>query len=180
MKNKYFISVLIVLFIVSIGISVYLFIDRTIKAESQKNFVNRMMKEFEKERELIDSIKKKLEIKEHNLKVYEEELNKKFEDYKKKMEDLKKKEDEFQKKVEAKMVNRQMIETYESIDPEQAAILMKNLYLKDKNIATLLMRKLSGKKAGKILEALIQLDPKVSTELAKYTIDYYKPKNKSN
>ncbi len=176
MKNKYFLSVILILFVVSVAISVYLFIDRTIIAESQKDFVNRMMKEFEKERKVIDLIKKKLEVKEQNLKVYEEELNKKFEDYKKKMAALKKKEDEFNKKVESKMIDRQMIETYESIDPEQAAILMRNLYLKDKNIATLLIRKLSGKKAGKILEALIQLDPKVSTELAKYSIDLYKSK----
>jgi len=37
------------------------------------------------------------------------------------------------------------------------------------------MRKISGKKAGKILEAMIPLDSEISTQLAKEALDYYKP-----
>ena len=78
-------------------------------------------------------------------------------------------------RVQDRIVNRQTIETYENIDPEQAAVLMKNLYAKDSELAVIIMRKISGKKAGKILEAMIPLDSEISTQLAKEALDYYKP-----
>jgi flagellar motility protein MotE (MotC chaperone) len=73
------------------------------------------------------------------------------------------------------MVDRQTIETYENIDPEQAAVLIKNLYLTDSKLATLIMRKIAGKKAGKILEAMIPIDKETSTRLAEETLNFYRP-----
>jgi hypothetical protein len=54
-------------------------------------------------------------------------------------------------------------------------VLMLNLFKKDQKQAALLLRKMTGKKSGKILEAMIQLDPEISTLLAKEPIDFYNP-----
>jgi flagellar motility protein MotE (MotC chaperone) len=89
---------------------------------------------------------------------------------------LEENEADFNSRVEMRMVDRQTIETYENIDPEQAAILLQNLYHKDNTLATLVMRKISGKKAGRILEAMIPIDKEVSTKIAKEALDYYRPK----
>jgi len=133
-----------------------------------------ILSELNKEQEILEKEKKRLEDYERSLKLFEQELDQKYNDFLLKEKNLKTREDAFNKKIEDRLVDRQTIETYENIDPEQAAILMKNLYEKDKSLATLIMRKISGKKAGKILEAMIPIDKETSTLLAKETLDFYK------
>lgn len=145
------------------------------QSQSDKQVSRKMLEELRKEQRLIEAERNRLRQYEQNLINFSAELDKKSNDLLKKEKDLKEKEEAFNKKLEARTVDRQMIETYESIEPEQAAILIKNLYVKDPELTALLMRKIAGKKAGKILEALIPLDKEVSTQLAKQTLDFYKP-----
>jgi flagellar motility protein MotE (MotC chaperone) len=164
--------------VISIFITIYLFRDNNIKAEAKKiskSTINRMVKELQKEQDRLEKEKQKLEQERRNLRDYETELNKKHDEYLQKSKELAKKEEDFNAKVEMRMVDRQTIETYESIDSEQAAILIKNLYQKDHTLATLIMRKISGKKAGKILEAMVPIDKEISTKIAEETLKYYRP-----
>jgi len=146
------------------------------QARSQQELSRKMMDELRKEQKLLTEERARLQQYEQNLKNFAAELDKRHNEFLLQEKNLKADEEAFNKKLESKTVDRQTIETYESIDPEQAAILMKNLYVKDRNLATLVMRKIAGKKAGKILEAMIPLDREVSTQLAKETLDFYKPK----
>jgi flagellar motility protein MotE (MotC chaperone) len=154
------------------------FNDQNVGAQTgtRKNVSRKLLTELQKEQKALDLEKKRLEEYEQNLKSFEAELEQRYDQYLKKIEELKKQQEEFQKKIEGKTVDRQVIETYENIDPEQAAILMSNLYKKDKKKATLVMRKIAGKKAGKILEAMIPLSAEISTQLAKEVLEFYKPK----
>jgi len=164
--------------VVLILVSAYLFIFNNgdkVKAQEDKNISQKMLQELQKEQEALQKERKRLEEYERNLKVFESELEQKYNDYLMKEKSLKEKEEAFNKKLEQKTVDRQVIETYENIDPEQAAILLRNLYNKDAQLTVLLMRKISGKKAGKILEAMIPIDKETSTQLAKETLNYYKP-----
>lgn len=145
------------------------------QSRSDQQVSRKMLEELRKEQRLIEAERNRLRQYEQNLINFSSELDKKSNELLKKEKDLKEKEEAFNKKLEARTVDRQMIETYESIEPEQAAILIKNLYVRDKDLTALLMRKIAGKKAGKILEALIPLDKEVSTQLAKQTLDFYKP-----
>ncbi|MCU0289852.1 MAG: hypothetical protein MUF15_26095, partial [Acidobacteria bacterium] len=78
--------------------------------------------------------------------------------------------------VDLRFMNRQTIETYENIDPEQAAILLKNLYIKDPSLVILIMKKISGRKAGRILDALLLTDRDLATKIAEETLNFYRPK----
>ncbi|MCP5051404.1 MAG: hypothetical protein GY940_29830 [bacterium] len=168
------------IFAVLVSLTVYLLTvsDTNVSAQSQadRNLQKKMLDELQKEQRLIEAERQRLNQYELNLKNFELELDKRNNEFLQKEKKLKEQQAEFDKKLEDKSVDRQTIETYESIDPEQAAILIKNLYIKDGPLATMLMRKIAGKKAGKILEAMIPLDREVSTQLAKKTLDYYKPK----
>lgn len=146
-----------------------------VKAQEEKNASVKVMQELQREQQLLEQERRRLEQYERNLKTFEAELDQKYNDFLLKEKKLKEREESFTKKLEEKTVDRQVIETYENIDPEQAAILLKNLYSKDSQLAVLLMRKISGKKAGKILEAMIPVDREISTQLAKETLNYYKP-----
>ena len=64
------------------------------------------------------------------------------------------------------------------LEPEQAAILIKNLHKENTSMAILVIRKISGKKAGKIIEALIPMDPVTATQLAKAALDQFNPETK--
>ena len=114
---------------------------------------------------------------ERNVKNFEAEVERRYNEYLQLKKKLEEQEKDFQKRLEAKTVDRQTIETYESIKPREAATLLKNLYQRDPNLTALLLRKMAGKKAGKILEALVKVDKETATRLAKESLDYYKPKD---
>ncbi len=168
------------IFVVIVSSAVYLLTFNNINVSAQtaasRNLQKKMIDELQKEQRLIEAERTRLRQYEQNLRNFESELDKRFNEFVQKEKKLKEDQAEFDTKLAAATVDRQTIETYESIDPEQAAILMKNLYLRDNALATMIMRKIGGKKAGKILEAMIPLDKEVSTQLAKKTLDYYKPK----
>ncbi|MCP5106258.1 MAG: hypothetical protein GY950_22925, partial [bacterium] len=150
-KKAILISVLVV--VVSLLVMVYLSSDNSVKAEvgkMDKAAVDKLLRELRDEQALVEKEKQRLAQLQQNLKSFEDELDKRNNEYLRKSKELAAKEEAFQTKLEGRMVDRQVIETYESIDPEQAAILMKNLYGKDQELATLVMRKIAGKKAGKI------------------------------
>lgn len=172
-------SVLVLSIVVCYLVYLSLLGDTELSAQSRsqqdQDVSRKILEELRKEQKLIEAERNRLRQYEQNLINFSAELDKKSNELLKKEKDLKEKEEAFQQKLEAQTVDRQMIETYESIDPEQAAILIKNLYVKDSELTALLMRKIAGKKAGKILEALIPLDKEVSTQLAKQTLDFYKP-----
>jgi flagellar motility protein MotE (MotC chaperone) len=160
----------------------FVFSDKNVRAQSDTNdSSSKIISELSSEQQVLEQQKRKLEDYERNLKAFETELDRKNNDYLLKLKDLqtqndalKAKEDTFNKKVDDKTVDRQTIEMYENIDPEQAAVLLKNLYDKDSQMTVLILRKIAGKKAGKILEAMIPLDKETSTKLAKESLDYYK------
>lgn len=181
MKKKIMIgfSIVLPLAVVLISVILYLFAFDSSRVKAQttagKKISRDMLKELKKEQQFLIEERKRLQEYERNLKAFEADLEQKYNEYLLKAKKLEEREKVFNEQVEDKMVNRQTIETYENIDPEQAAVLMKNLYAKDRELAVLIMRKIAGKKAGKILEALIPLDSEISTQLAKESLDYYKP-----
>lgn len=176
MKKKITFIVFLVFTIALSAVVVYLFSENSnVKAEAEKS--DKLLKELQREQALVQQERQVLEQKERSLKAFQDELDKQHNQYlinKKKLEDLEK---VFNEKVEAKMVDRQTIETYENIDAEQAAVLIKNLYLKDSSLATLIMRKIAGKKAGKILENMIPIDKAVATSIAEDTLTFYRPED---
>lgn len=145
------------------------------QSQPEASVSRQMIEELRKEQKLVEAEKQRLQQLEQNLKNFESELDRRSSEFVLKEKALTQREEDFNKKVADKTVDRQTLETYENIDPEQAAQLIRNLYIKDPPLATLLMRKMAGKKAGKILEALIPLDKEVATQLAKQTLDYFKP-----
>lgn len=179
-KNfRYLMYLLIPVLIAAFAIIYIVFINgKNVKAQSEDKDSNspKILAEFNSEQQLLEQEKRRLEDYERNLKSYEAELDRKLNDYLNKVKDQQTREDEFNKKVEALKADRQIIETYENIDPEQAAVLIKRLYEKDSTLATLIMRKITSKKAGKILEALIPMDKETSAQLAKDVMEYYKTK----
>ncbi len=185
MKKNKTIILFFVLVLIAVPVAFHFFSQGNVKsaeaqqAQSHRATTEQVVKELQRERALMEEERQKLEQTRLNLKNFEAELNRRYNDIIKKEKGLEDKEKIFNDKVEGKMVDRQVLETYETIDPEQSAILMKNLYFKDKELATLVMKKISGKKAGKILEALIPLDAEVATKIAQDTLNYYRPDKKN-
>lgn len=178
MKKKN-ILILTVVLVVSLLVVVYLFSVNNVKAEAEKldkSTIDKLLKELRREQALVEQEKQKLEQMRQNLESFKTELDKRYTKYLQDKKQLKENEADFNSRLELRMVDRQTIETYENIDPEQAAILLQNLYQKDNTLATLIMRKISGKRAGKILEAMIPIDKETSTKIAKEALDYYRPK----
>jgi len=182
MKKKIMIglSIALPLLVVLAFIILYLYVFDSgskvkAQAEAEEKISREMLKELQNEQRFLAEERKRLEEYERNLKIFEADLEQKYNEYLVKAKKLAERERVFNEQVQDKIVNRQTIETYENIDPEQAAVLMKNLYVKDPELAVIIMRKISGKKAGKILEAMIPLDSEISTQLAKKALDYYKP-----
>jgi flagellar motility protein MotE (MotC chaperone) len=182
MKKKIMIgfSIVLPLLVVLVAIIFYLYVfDSSSKvkaqAETEKKISQDMLTELQKEQQFLAEERRRLQEYEQNLKIFEADLEQRYNEYLLKAKKLEERERAFNEQVRDRMVNRQTIETYENIDPEQAAILMKNLYLKDRELAVIIMRKISVKKAGKILEAMIPLDSELSTQLAKESLEYYKP-----
>ena len=177
-KKKYF--GLLWLFLLSMGggAILYLFVLSSgshVKAQESETISQKMLQELQREQLILEQKRKQLEEYERNLKIFEAELEQRYNDYLLKDKELKAKEESFARKLEVKIVNRQTVEMYENIDPEQAAVLLKNLYSKDSKLAVLIMRKISGRKAGKILEAMLLIDKEISTQLAKDSLEFYKP-----
>ncbi|NIM17719.1 MAG: hypothetical protein GTO45_37605 [Candidatus Aminicenantes bacterium] len=164
--------------VTAVAVCVYwfMFSESSVNAQAGQDISQKILTELRREQQLLEQEKKRLEEYELNLKKWEAELDRKYSDYLQRLKILEEREGAFNKRVEDRVVNRQVIETYENIDPEQAAVLIRNLYSKDRWLAALILRKISGRKAGKILEAMIPLDKETSTLLAKEALDYYKPK----
>lgn len=179
MKKNILFAVLIITALVASAAIYYLLDDTNIQpvqAQSSQNASRKMLKELQREQRLLEQERRRLQQYERNLKNFEAEVERRYNEYLKQAKDLEDKEKDFQKRLEDQMVNRQTIETYESIRPNQAAILLKNLYQRDPALTALLMRKIAGKKAGKILEAMITIDKETATRLAKESLEYFKPK----
>jgi hypothetical protein len=108
-----------------------------------------------------------------NLKSFQMELDQRaaaMEAFKK---DLDEREKLLTQRFENESVNKQVIESYENIDPEQAAPLLMALFKEDETLTALLLRRMAAKKAGKILEAMIPLDPELSTRLSQKILTFY-------
>ncbi|MGD2090876.1 MAG: hypothetical protein PVH61_32180 [Candidatus Aminicenantes bacterium] len=179
-KVKTGFSIALLLLVVLIFITLYLYAfdsGSSVKAQAaaEKKISRDILKELQKEQQFLIEERKRLQEYERNLNAFEADLEQNYNEYLLKAKKLEEREKAFNERVQDKMVNRQTIETYENIDPEQAAVLMKKLYAKDRELAVLILRKIAGRKAGKILEAMIPLDSEISTQLAKESLDYYKP-----
>lgn len=179
MKKKFLLMIILPLVLAASAFLIYLLSTDNAKAEvgeMSTETVDKLLKELQKEQVLIEKEKQKLDQTRRDLENFKSDLDKRYSDYLQKSKDLAEKEEEFRNKMEARMVDRQIIDTYQNIDPEQAAVLIKNLYAEDHELATLVMRRIDGKKAGKILEALIPIAPETSTKLAEEALNYYRPK----
>lgn len=185
--GKKMVMILLLVLAVAVPVAVYLFSAVNEKAEVEvevekadkkkdKSLVDNMLNELQIERALVEQEKQRLAEHQRGLKNFESELDKKYSEYLRKAQLLADKEIEFNSKVDLRSVDRQTVETYESIDSEQAAVLLRNLYKKDATLAILIIRKISGKRAGRILEAMILIDKDVSTQIAQDALNYYRPK----
>lgn len=139
----------------------------------------------EKEKKAADSSqeqaameKEKGELKRQweNLRSFELELEQRAIVLENERKELDRREKAFAERLVSESVNKQTIESYENIDPEQAAPLIVALFKENEDITVLLMRKMTPKKAGKIMEAVIPLAPDIATDLAKKTLTYYTEK----
>lgn len=177
--GKKMLVILLLVLAVAAPVVFYLFSETNVKAEAEKvdkNLVDGMMNELQEERALLEHEKQKLLEQQRNLKNFESELDKRYSEYLQREQQLAAKEADFNNKVDMRTVDRQTIETYESIDSEQAAVLLKNLYERDPELATLIIKRIPGKKAGRILEAMIPIDREVSTKIAQDALNYYRIK----
>jgi len=178
-SGKKMIVILLLVLAVAAPVVFYLFSENNVKAEAGKvdqTLVDSMLNELQEERALLEHEKQKLAEQQGKLKSFESELDKRYSEYLRREQQLAAKEVEFSSKVDMRIVDRQTIETYESIDSEQAAVLLKNLYEKDPGLATLIIKRIPGKKAGRILEAMIPIDREVSTKIAQDALNYYRIK----
>ncbi|MCX6582908.1 MAG: hypothetical protein NT166_22255 [Candidatus Aminicenantes bacterium] len=178
-SGKKMIVILLLVLAVAAPVVFYLFSETNVKAEAGKvdqTLVDSMLNELQEERALLEHEKQKLAGQQGKLKSFESELDKRYSEYLRREQQLAAKEVEFSSKVDMRIVDRQTIETYESIDSEQAAVLLKNLYEKDPGLATLIIKRIPGKKAGRILEAMIPIDREVSTKIAQDALNYYRIK----
>lgn len=177
--GKRMVMILLLVLAIATPVVYYLFSDTNVKAEAEKvdkNLVDSMLNELQEERALLENEKQKLADQQGKLKSFESELDTRYSEYLRREQQLAAKEAEFNNKVDMRIADRQTIETYESIDSEQAAVLLKNMYEKDPELATLIIKRISGKKAGRILEAMIPIDREVSTKIAQDALNYYRIK----
>lgn len=148
------------------------------KAELKRESIQRMFSELERERNRIEEERRHMDQMKSNLKNFELALDKKYEEYRREVKVLEAQQQEFQELLNRKAIDRQVVETYESIDETEAAKLVLDLYEKDQELATLLLRSISGRKAGKIVEEMILLNRRTAAELAKKTLEVYKPEER--
>ncbi len=145
------------------------------EGDDDETRVQKLLAEIGREKTAMETRRAGLDRLESSLRTFQLELDRRAEGLSQREALLKKTETELDGKLAAKAVDRKMIETFESIDPDQGAVLILNLMRKDAPLAQLLIRRMSGKKAGKLLESLIQLDAAAATDLAKGSLDLYKP-----
>ncbi|HNX98797.1 MAG TPA: hypothetical protein PKK12_14065 [Candidatus Aminicenantes bacterium] len=145
------------------------------EGDDEETRVQKLLAEIGRDRTAIEVRRAELDRLESSLRTFQSELDRRAEGLTQQEARLKKMESDLNDKMLAKAIDRKMIETFEAIDPDQGAVLLLNLMHKDAPMAQLLIRKMTGKKAGKILESLIQLDPAAATDLAKGSIDLFKP-----
>lgn len=126
-----------------------------------------------KERAAIEAERADLQRQWADLKSFQLELEQRALSLEKDKKNLEEREKGFKQRLEAESVNKSIIESYESIDPEQAAPLIISLFKEDETLTVLLMRKMTPKKAGKIMEAMILLDRDISTRLAQQVLSFY-------
>jgi len=129
-----------------------------------------------KERALMAAEKEEIKRERDDLKSFQLELEQRALDLEKLKKEIDEQEKVFQQRLQSESVNKQTIESYQSIDPEQAAPLIIALFKEDETLTALLMRKMDSKKAGKIMEAMIPVDPDISTRLAYKALTFYSEK----
>ena len=83
----------------------------------------------------------------------------------------------FEEKVAGKRVDRQVLDTYQNMTPNQAAQVLLDLYQSQKELAVLLLRKLPGDSAGEILGAMLQLNRAQTSALARDALIQFDPRN---
>ncbi len=167
--------IILLSFIFSLSLVYFLFAQNEVNNNEEKIIAKKLVQELSLERESLKKKEIDLNDLKQNLESFESDLNKRYDEYLVKKKKLDQLEKDFNKKLDDAMFDQKVIESYENIDPEQAALLMQEMYKKDKKLPPKIIRKISGKKAGKIIEALIELDTPTSAELAKDVIDYFKP-----
>lgn len=113
-----------------------------------------------------------------NLKSFQIELDQRAATLETLRNAIEEREKRLNQRIVDESVNKQTVESYESIDPEQAAPLLIALFKEDENLTALLFRKMAAKKAGKILEAMIPLDQDLSTRLSQKILTYFSDKKK--
>jgi flagellar motility protein MotE (MotC chaperone) len=162
-------------FVLTVVIAVALFFlilsSENVLAQPEGDNVRKVLEALRKEQRYLEKERQRLEQHERNLKILEAELERKYDEYLQREKVLREREIEFEERVERRIVNRQVIETYESMEAGRAAVLIKSLYDKDRPLALLIMRKISGKKAGRILEALVYLDRPTAESLAREILE---------
>ena len=129
-----------------------------------------------KERAAIEKEKAELKRQWDDLKSFQIELEQRATALEEEKKKLQEKQEQFKREMENESLSKKVIESYESVDPEQAAPLVISLFKENEDLAVLLMRKMTPKKAGKIMEAMIPLDRDLSTRLAENTLTYYTEK----
>ncbi len=129
--------------------------------------------DLSKERAAIETEKRDLKRQWDDLKSFQLELEQRSVNLDKERKILDEREKLLNDRLETESVNKQTIESYQSIDPEQAAPLIISLFKEDDRLTALLMRKMDSKKAGKIMEAMIPMDPDISTRLAHKVLTFY-------
>jgi hypothetical protein len=144
------------------------------EGDDPESQVKKLLQEINQEKTTMETRRTELDRLESSLRTFQSELDQRAQALTQQEAQLKKREEEFATRVDAKSLDRKMIETFEAIDPDQGAILILNLQRRDATQAAVLLRRMTGKKAGKLLESLIQLDPAAATELAKGSLDLYK------
>jgi flagellar motility protein MotE (MotC chaperone) len=173
-KTVSFLMLLVLAAAAAGGFYLVMFGAGSARAQAGQDVSRDMLTEFRREQGRLEQEKKRLAEYERSLKEWEAELDRKYGEYLERLKVLEEREEAFNKKVDDRVVDRQVIEMYENIEPEQAAVLIRNLYSGDNRLAVLILRKIAGRKAGRILEAMVLIDKETALRLAREALDYYK------
>lgn len=148
-------------------------------SKDKKQDLGKLIEALRKERAAVEKRKQKQDERERQLRLFEKELEKINLKNKKSREEIEGREKALQKKIDDLTLDKQIVETYETVEAEQASVLILELYKKDPVQVARLMRRLPGEKAGEILNAMVVSEPDKAAILAKKVLDYYKvEKNK--
>ncbi len=164
--------------IITLGLLVSLEKRADAFAPDKNQDLKKMIDALKKEKDVLVKQKQKQDERERRLVLFEKDLEKKNKDNQKGLKEIENREKALQKKIDDLSFDKQIIETYETVDAEQAARLILDLYKKDPVQVARLMRRLPGEKAGEVLNAMIVLEPDNAAILAKKVLDYYKVEKK--